>query len=303
VIRVVKPGMLSTIQDRGRWGYQTFGVSVSGPMDMLSHGLANRLLGNAEDAATIEVTLLGPELDFGSDATIVVTGAQFELRLDDREIDPLVTHRITAGARLRFGPRRRGARAYLGVAGGIQVPTVLGSRATHLVSGMGGLDGRALRPGDVLPISPTPPGDVRRVPRVPLPQGAARVRVVPGPDAERFTAAAMTALTGTRYAITPESDRMGYRLKGQALERCAASEIISGATAIGSLQVPASGQPILLMADRQTAGGYPRIATVITADLPAAGQLAPGDTIEFQLCDQAEAVEALRRQQAWLNAT
>jgi antagonist of KipI len=303
VIRVVKPGMLSTIQDRGRWGYQTFGVSVSGPMDMLSHGLANRLLGNAEDAATIEVTLLGPELEFGIDATIVVTGAQFELRLDGQEIDPLVTHRITAGARLRFGPRRRGARAYLGVAGGIQVPPVLGSRATHLVSGMGGLDGRALRAGDVLPISPAPAGDVRRVPRVPLPQGAARVRVVPGPDQERFTAAAMAALTGTRYAITPESDRMGYRLKGQALERCAESEIISDATAVGALQVPASGQPILLMADRQTAGGYPRIATVITADLPAAGQLAPGDSIEFQLCDQAEAVEALRRQQAWLSAT
>jgi antagonist of KipI len=301
---VVKPGMLTTIQDRGRWGYQAHGVPVAGPMDVYSHRLGNALVGNDPAAATLEITLLGPELEFESERIVAITGADFALTLDSKPALANVAFVAAAGARLQFGARRRGARAYLAVEGGIETPPVLGSRSTHVISALGGLNGRALRAGDRVPLGPrlsarptvAMPADAPLT----LPAGQAIVRVLAGPQVERFDAKAMDVLQSAPYLIGANSDRMGFRLTGPRLQHSNGADIISDATSLGALQVPASGQPILLMADRQTTGGYPKLATVITADLPLAAQLAPGDRIQFAACTPREALAALIAQEQTL---
>lgn len=298
---VIRPGMLTTVQDLGRWGQQHVGVPVAGPMDWYSHRLANLRLGNPEDAAVLEITLMGPELEVDADVACVVTGAEFEVTAGGRRTragEPFV---VGVGERLRFGTRLSGARAVLAVHGGLQVPRVLGSRATSLISRVGPFGGRALRPGDALPVLPSVGLPARGAAKVlGLPKSGARVRVILGPHDARFSTSALRTFTSTRFLVTPESNRMGYRLDGPRLEHTGPADVLSDATPIGSVQVPASGHPILLMADRQTTGGYPRIATVITADLPLAGQLAPGDWIEFEPCSRAAAIDALRRRLAAL---
>lgn len=297
---VVKPGMLTTVQDLGRWGFQDSGVPVAGPMDAYSHRQANHLVGNADTAAALEVTLIGPDLEFEGDVTFAIAGAEFPVKLDDW---PGALQRPVAargGSRLAFGVRSRGARAYLAVAGGLDVPPVFGSRATHLLSAMGPMGGRALAAGDRLRVG-TEVGGRRAVGQpLPLPAGGARVRVIWGPQEDFFTDEARAALVTSRFEITPQSNRQGYRLSGTPLAHARGADILSDATPVGSLQVPASGQPILLMADRQTTGGYPKIATVITADLPLAGQLAPGDWIEFTVCSLSDARQALVDRERWL---
>ena len=321
-LRVIAPGMLTTVQDLGRWGFQSSGVSVAGPMDAYAHRLANALVGNAAEGATLEVTLTGPELECDDERVIAVSGAAFEITADERPVPLDTAVELRPRSRLKFGRRLAGARAYLGVAGGIDVPRVLGSRATHLSSAIGGVEGRALRTGDILPLGPAcrdgrrgpaeqPPPLFRRSANASgtgldagLPNGHARVRVLPGPHLESFAAGALTMLQSSAYRIDPRSDRMGFRLEGARLARTGDTEMISDAIAMGALQVPASGHPILLMADRQTTGGYPIIATVIAADLGLAGQLAPGDSIAFVVCSRAEAMAALiAREQRILAAT
>jgi len=297
---VLKAGMLTTIQDVGRWGYQSRGVPVAGPMDPCSHRLANALVGNDESAAALEVTLLGPELEFGDERIVAVAGAEFDLALDGRPVPHLAPFLVSLGSHLRFGERRKGARAYLAMSGGIACPPILGSRSTHVLSGMGGINGRALKTGDLVPLNDAPPARSPRGPAspiVPLPEGRATVRVLPGPQADYFAADALNALQSAPYRITPQSDRMAFRLDGPRLMHARGADIISDATPLGVLQVPASGQPILLMADRQTTGGYPKIATVIAADLPIAGQLGPGDAIVFAVCSPREAMAALIAQE------
>ena len=306
-VTVVKPGMLTTIQDLGRWGLQARGVPVAGPMDPCSHRVANALAGNAAGSATIEVTLVGPELEFEDERVVAVAGAEFELTLDGRTTPHSAAFVVGAGARLRFGRRAHGVRAYLAVSGGIGVPSTFGSRATHLISAMGGLDGRALRAGDRVPLgdrlsvrSSIAPRMVQPV--VPLPEGHAVVRVLAGPQQEYFTGDALAVLQSSPYTISNTSDRMGFRLEGPRLTHSRGADIISDATPLGALQVPASGQPILLMADRQTSGGYPKIATVASADISVAGQLGPGDTIAFSVCTLREAMAALIAQERALMA-
>jgi biotin-dependent carboxylase-like uncharacterized protein len=296
---VVKPGMLSTVQDLGRRGYQGLGVPVSGPMDWYSHRLANDRLGNDPMAAALEVTLIGPELLAEGDATVTIAGAEFDVTVDGAAVDGSMPLSVRSGARIRFGERRTGARASLAVRGGFDVPPTLGSRATHLVSTMGPFGGRAIRAGDRLPLGPAPDRrpSVRGRP-LPVPDRGARVRILPAAHRARFTDAAWSALTSARFVVTPQSNRMGYRLEGPHLAQHDGAEMLSEAMPIGALQVPASGLPILLMAERQTTGGYPTIANVITADLPIAGQLAPGDWIEFQPCTLDEALAALRAREA-----
>jgi antagonist of KipI len=304
--RVVKAGMLTTIQDRGRWGLQSSGVPVAGPMDPVSHRLANVLVGNDPDAATLEVTLLGPQLDFEDERVIAVTGAEFEILVDGKPMPMHAPFIVPAESQFRFGARRRGARAYIAIAGGIVVPATLGSRSTHLISGMGGIDGRPIRAGDRLPLGD--PGRARgsapalAQPVVQLPEGEAVIRVLAGPQREYFSDDALNVLQSAPYTIAQNSDRMGFRLAGPRLSHSRVADIISDATPLGVLQVPASGQPILLMADRQTAGGYPKIATVITADISVAGQLCPGDTITFRVCTDREAIAALIAQERALMA-
>jgi antagonist of KipI len=293
--------MLTTVQDRGRWGFQSRGVPVAGPMDPVSHRLANALVGNGRDAALLEITLLGPELEFEDERLIAVAGADFSLWLDDRQVPSHAPFVVSAGSRLRFGARRLGARAYLAVSGGIAVLPMLGSRSTHLVSAMGGVGGRALLAGDRLPLgdSSLSQGSALAPQEgiVPLPDGPATIRVLPGPQEDYFTPGALDQLQSAPYAVGHNSDRMGFRLEGPRLTHARGADIISDATPLGVLQVPASGQPILLMADRQTTGGYPKIATVIAADIAVAGQLAPSDTIVFVVCTRADAIKALIAQE------
>ena len=267
-------------------------------MDAVSHRVANAAVGNPSSSPSLEVTLVGPEIEFRQAARFAVAGASFPLQLDGAPVPADAPVAVAAGQRLTFGRRRQGARAYLAVAGGVSVPAVLGSCATHLGSRMGGLNGRALRAGDVLPIGAlerlAPPGRRVRAP-LPLPNRGVRVRVVLGPHDAHFEPGAIEAFLTTRYFVTPQSDRMGYRLRGAPLARRTEGHLLSMATPFGAVQVPPRGEPIVLMADRQTAGGYPRMGTVITADLPLVGQLAPGDWIEFEACEQAAALRALVR--------
>jgi antagonist of KipI len=298
--------MLTTIQDTGRWGYQAHGVPVAGPMDPVSHRVANALVGNARHAALLEITLLGPELEFEDERLVAVAGADFDLSLDGRPAPSNAPFTVAAGSHLRFGARGLGARAYLAVSGGIAVAPTLGSRATHLVSAMGGLGGRALQAGDRLPLGdPSLRQGAALAPQealAALPDGGATIRVLAGPQADRFTADALEMLQSAPYTVAGNSDRMGFRLEGLPLCYAAGAEIISDATPLGVLQVPSSGQPILLMADRQTTGGYPKIATVIAADIAVAGQLAPSDAIGFRVCTAGEAMKALIAQERALMA-
>jgi antagonist of KipI len=293
-ILVHRPGLLTTVQDLGRWGYQASGVPVAGPMDSYSHRLANLLVHNPPEAAALEVTLIGPDLEFDAPSHVAICGAEFDVTLDGQSVPAATSVRVPRGARLQFGRRRAGARAYLAVAGGIRTTPVLGSRATHVVSGMGGCDGRALVAGDRLPFEACADAiGIRRAPIMTLPNGRARLRILEGPQAAWFTPEAIHTIASISFRISPRSNRMGYRLDGPPLARGREHEPISEPLTFGAIQVPAAGAPILLMADRQTAGGYPKIGVVIAADWPVAGQLAPGDAVEFAWCTRREAATAL----------
>jgi antagonist of KipI len=298
-ISVIKSGWLTTVQDTGRYGYQQYGVPVCGAMDRYAFVIANRLVGNRDHEAALEITLKGPELLFRTEAVIAVTGADLSPSVDGAAISTWTSVTVRAGGRLAFGARRAGARCYVAVAGGIDVPAVLGSRSTHIPSRTGGVDGRALITGDELGR-----GIVQAGSRVALGQGlpdslrpsyssAVTLRILPGPRADRFPERTLDLLAGGTYRLSGRSDRMGYRLEGPRLADAEAGPHISDGTATGALQVPPDGQPILLMADRQTTGGYPIIAVVISADLHLAGQLLLGDTVRFRPATLPEARAAL----------
>jgi antagonist of KipI len=297
--------MLTTIQDLGRWGHQDSGVPVAGPMDAYSHRLANRLVGNADDRAALEVTFMGPELQAHGDVVCAVAGAHFTLNIGANAIPMHTMFTVPSGSRLRFGARSAGARATLAVRGGFDAAPLFGSCATSVLSRMGPFGGRALVPGDQLPIAADDARGVAEPAGAPLvlPAGGTRLRVIPGPHDRLFVTGAAEELQHGRFMVTPQSNRMGYRLHGPLLRHAGPADMLSDATPIGSLQVPPSGQPILLMADRQTTGGYPKIATVISADLPLAGQLALGDWIEFEICSREAALDALRAQEARLGGS
>jgi KipI family sensor histidine kinase inhibitor len=308
-ISVIRPGMLTTIQDEGRWGYQLIGMPVSGALDVEALRVANALVGNERSAAALEVTLLGPELRLEQPTRVAIAGADLSATLDGIRLVPPCVIGARAGSVLRFGERRAGARAYVAFDGGIDAAVTMGSRATHLGTAMGGRPGRPLAAGEWLPLG--------RANDTPPPVAAGRIgaraaggvvsgailRVLPGPQLDFFEDRALDVLQRTRFTVSSQSNRMGYRLHGEAnIPRVPDREMISDATFAGAVQVPASGEPILLLADRQTTGGYPQIATVISADLPLAGQLAPGDWVEFRVCTRAEAIAALVAQEGKLLA-
>ncbi len=294
-IEVVAPGLLTSVQDLGRWGYAAYGVPTAGAMDPFAARAANALVGNPPDAAVLEITLAGPTLRFLRASLVAVTGADLAPQLDDMDLPGWTACWVPAGGVLRFGRRRAGLRAYLAVAGGLAVPPVLGSRATYLRGGFGGHEGRALRAGDRLPVGPAPPAAAslagRTLPpaRRPAYCRAPKVRVVLGPHAEHFTAAGLGTFLHATYTVAAASDRMGYRLEGPPLARREPADILSAGMPLGGIQVPGDGQPIILLADHQTHGGYPLVATVAWADLPLLAQLAPGDTIRFRAVPVDEA--------------
>jgi len=275
------PGLMTTVQDLGRVGYRQYGVPVSGAMDREALIAANRRVGNPDDAAGLEITLTGPSLRFSTETPFAVTGATFQMTLDGIAIEPDQSHTATAGSRLVFGERISGCRAYLAIAGGIDVPEVMSSRSTYLPAQFGGYEGRALKAGDVLPIGNLRATTLRAGPIAPLAREV--IRVLPGPEIEDFEMEALRHLLTSPYRIAPESNRIGYRLNGAPLRRrSAAREMVSSATVMGTIQVPPNGQPIVLMADAPTVGGYPRIAVVMKADCGLLAQLKPDDDIRFE---------------------
>ncbi|MVN77265.1 5-oxoprolinase/urea amidolyase family protein [Hymenobacter sp. HMF4947] len=322
-ISVLRPGLLTTVQDLGRPGYQQAGIVVGGALDALALRVANLLVGNPETAAGLEITLRGPTLRFETDHLVALTGADLTPTIGGQAL-PL--HRpvwVRAGAELVFGGARAGCRAYLAVSGGLAVPLVLGSRATYLRAALGGLDGRALRAGDQLPApGPTPAGQqLARQLRAaaaashwaastwtpgpalrPTPHPAPSIRALRGPEYGQFSAASQWAFWHEPFGVTAAADRMGYRLQGPALARTVATELLSSAVTFGTVQVPAGGQAIVLLADCQTTGGYPRLAQVITADFAALAQARPGQRLRFQEVTLAEAQALYLAQEQRLHA-
>jgi antagonist of KipI len=293
---VRRPGLLTTVQDLGRWGHQAMGVPVAGPMDTYAHRLANALVGNAASAATFEITLLGPDLEVDRPVRAALAGAAFDVTVNGAAVPTDRAFDVPAGGRLHVGARHGGARAYLAFAGGLDTPVVLGSRATHLVSRMGGIDGRAVQSGDMIAVGATPGGRAAEGRSVCgyLPTGGrARLRVMLGPQDAWFARQALDALAADVFTVSARSNRMAFTLEGPPLPVARAGEPLSEPVPFGAIQVPSGGAPLLLMADRQTAGGYLKIATVILADLPIAGQLAPGDVVAFVPCTRVEAATAL----------
>jgi biotin-dependent carboxylase-like uncharacterized protein len=305
VIEVRSPGLFTTVQDLGREGFGPMGVSPSGAADPISLRLGNRLLGNPENAAGLEMTLLGGTFVFPQPAMAALTGSDFGAMLDGSPAGLRTSFEIRAGQTLRLGPTWTGARCYLCVQGGIEVNLFLGSASTHILSGLGGLDGRALKKGDVLNIGPAR-GDfrTRTIARPALAALAPRkiLRVTRGPQSGWFPASSLAAFYDCTYRVTEESNRMGLRLEGTAIDGHAGGHMISEGVSLGAIQVPSGGQPIILFVEQQTAGGYPKIANVISADLPSVGQLRPRDEIRFERVELETARSLLRKQDELLRS-
>lgn len=304
-LHIREPGLQSTVQDTGRNGCQIYGVPVSGAMDGFALRVANLLVGNDDDNAALEITALGPKLSFGSPTWISVTGADLSPTIDGAPLPMWESVRVEDGSVLAFGPPRDGMRAYLAVAGGIDVPVVMGSRSTYLKGGFGGYEGRSLRTGDV--VRCLDPGDreivKRRLPSgipVPIYGHNHELRVIMGPQDSAFTSDAVSTFLSSTYTISMDSDRMGYRMEGPPLEHVAGADIVSDGTTLGAIQVPGARSPIVLVADRGVTGGYAKIATVITADIGKLGQAMPGDTVAFRKVTIEEAHAAYREQEEYL---
>ncbi|MFN0040266.1 MAG: biotin-dependent carboxyltransferase family protein [Burkholderiales bacterium] len=307
-LRVLKGGMLTTLQDSGRHGYQHLGVPASGAMDLFAHRVANLLVGNTTDEATLEITLQGPRLEFEADTLIAICGADLSPSIAGVAVPEGRPVLVRKGAELDFGVCRSGCRAYLAVQGGFSVAPVMGSRSTYEPARLGGWQGRALRGGDQLPIGaasrPMYPGlaaelanaardfafpkwsvnqhneKIRRSPQM--------IRIVSGRHWDDFPAPSREVLTGAEFRVGVDSNRMGYRLTGPQVGIESLRAMVSEAVTFGTIQVPQGGQPILLMADRQTVGGYPKVAEVAGVDLHLAAQLKPGDSLRFELVAPAQ---------------
>lgn len=336
-VLVVKPGILTTVQDLGRKGYARFGISQNGAMDVPSAKIANWLLGNHESEAVLEVTLLGPELEFQRAGTMSIAcesalgttdtmgrvpTANFDVNLNGKAIALWTAHRVSAGDRLSIGNAKRGARCYVAFGGGLALEPVMNSYATHIKAGFGGFEGRALKAGDVLPLKSkglekyigncyqegrmqsemaTREGDTQS-PQTHPHKHTVTLCVVMGPHEDRFEASSLKTFLETPYELTPQSDRMGFRLisadqessaKGSTdnskLKHLNGADILSEPNQIGSIQVPGDGQPLIILQDGGTTGGYTKIATIATVDLPKLAQLKPGDRIRFKALSIEEA--------------
>jgi antagonist of KipI len=319
-LRVESFGLLTTLQDLGRRGFQHLGVGPGGAMDEVSHRLANLLVGNPAQTPTLEMTLAGPSLHFETETLMALCGADLSPTIAGLPVPLWRPVLVAAGARLKFGRPVQGARCYLAVAGGFKVPTVMGSGSTHLAAGFGGFQGRPLRIGDQLEIGSC---DGDRYPtlwkrfrqgRLPfLGTGwfapwnreldllqPATLRLIPGPQWPSLTDESRQSLLAASYNVAPNSDRMGIRMLGPRLALEQPLEMVSSGVVTGTLQLPPDGSLILLMADRQTTGGYPRLGEVASVDLPKAAQLRPGETLRFILVPLAEAQELLLQREARL---
>jgi antagonist of KipI len=300
-LKVLAPGLLTTVQDTGRFGYGRYGVAPSGALDRYALRAANLLVDNPETAAGLEITLAGFGAEALVDAAVAITGGDLKPRINGKIVGSWRSHRLKKGDRLQFGTAETGCRAYLAVGGSIAVAPVMGSRSTNLGSGFGGFEGRGLRTGDILR-SESPVLHLRSAGRqfcrTDLPPYADYrcLRVLPGPQQDQFSDAGWNVFLRSVYTVSPQSDRTGIRLSGPAVEFRAgvAESIVSEGIIDGAIQVPGDGQPIIVLSET-VSGGYRKIATVVAADLHRLGQLAPGHRVQFQPVSRSEALEALWR--------
>ena len=314
-LRVITGGLQTTVQDLGRAGRQRTGIPVCGAMDHFAHRVANMLVGNDDAAATLEASLLGPAITFDEPAVIALAGGDLSATISGNDVAPWHALAVPQGATLRFGEARVGCRTYIAVAGGIELAPVFGSRSTYLRAQFGGLEGRALRSGDVLnPGVPSP--TAQRIMAALRASGATAVgrwtvamsvrpaynddpivRVIPGAHHELLDDASRDRLLSSTFKVSSNSDRMGYRLNGIELALREPTELLSEGVAFGTIQLPPGGEPIVLMADHQTTGGYPRIGEVASVDLPLIAQLKPGDRLRFSLVSVEKAQQAYLAQE------
>jgi antagonist of KipI len=293
---VRRGGLQCTVQDSGRVGYQSSGIASSGALDQRSLAIANILVGNAEGEAGLEACLLGPELEIEVGNILAIAGADLAPRLNGTEVPQYESFAVQPGDILSFGAAVSGCRAYIAFAGGLDLPLVMGSKSTNLKCGLGGLEGRSLKAGDRIgfgsPMAPLAPEGRRRAQREDFSFPIATLRVVEGPQDERFTAAGLRTFYGAEYALSERSDRMGCLLEGPAVEAKSATDIVSDGVPLGAVQIPSEGKPIVMLADRQTTGGYAKIATVIGADIPLLAQRRPGEKVAFRRVSLAAARRA-----------
>jgi len=303
-VRILDPGPLTTVQDLGRLGHLRYGIPPSGPMDRESFLLANRLVGNDDTAAGLECTYMGPRLRVERACAIAVTGAAAPVTVNGEAVPRWTTLLLRAGDTVRVGAPTAGVLSYIAFSGGLGVPVVLGSRSTYLRGRLGGLEGRALRQGDLLEVAERPAPVVRSVASPPSvgADGETIVRVVLGPQEDRFTEAGIRTLLGSTYQVTQQSDRMGARLNGPRVQHARGHDIISDGIALGSIQVPGDGQPIVLLVDRQSTGGYTKIATVCSFDIGRLAQVKVGRPVRFAAVTLAEAHRLLRESDALLDS-
>ncbi|MBU5428914.1 biotin-dependent carboxyltransferase family protein [Kineothrix sp. MSJ-39] len=291
-MHILQAGPLTTVQDRGRFGYMEYGITASGVMDTLAYTQLVSLLANEPDAAVLEMTLMGAELVFEEDVCAAYTGADMQAVYDGNiPVERGRVYRIEKGHRLRFGMAKNGVRAYFAIAGTIEVPSVMGSRSTNLKCGLGGFKGRKLQNGDAIPIRVREfsEAEQKRLLKKTVSQmdyeREKTVRVILGPQKEMFTEEGVRTFLETPYTVSVESDRMGIRLEGKKVLAEGNTDIISDGIVFGSVQITTAGLPIVMMADHQTTGGYAKIATVIQEDLPILAQAGPGDQIRFAQAD------------------
>lgn len=304
-IQVQAPGLLTTVQDLGREGFGPMGVSPSGAADAIALRIGNRLVGNSEGTAALEMTLLGGTFVFPEGAAIALTGSDFGASLDGEPVGLWCSVEVKAGQTLRLGSTRSGARCYLCVQGGIEVKPFLGSASTHLLSGLGGHEGRALRKDDALKIGASNSAFRRRTAAAEaLERLTPRkiLRATPGPQSNWFPESAQKVFHGSTYRVAEESNRMGLRLEGAAIPEGAHGEMISEGVSLGAVQIAAGGLPIILFVEQQTTGGYAKIANVISADLHSLGQLRPRDEIRFERVDWKTSRDLLREQEELLTS-
>ena len=302
-LRVTQPGPYSTVQDAGRFGSQRFGISPAGAADPVLLAIANALVGNPAGAAAIESTLMGDAYEVAAESARIAVAGDVALKIDGEAAAPWRSHRLACGQKLRIGACRNGLRFYVAVQGGIAIAPVLGSRSTHVRTGIGGIEGRRLKAGDMLPLAQDAVAmrDEVRFDPANLPAPPERLRVVLGPQDDYFTADGVATFLASDYTVARDADRMGCRLEGPAIRHAKGHNIISDGIPLGGIQVPGNGQPIVLMRDRQTTGGYPKIACMIGPDVAQLAQKRPGEIVRFTAVSPAEAQAIARAAAAALS--
>ena len=294
-IMFLKGGLMTTVQDAGRRGYQRFGLGVSGAVDVHAYIYANILVGNTHNEAVLEVTLLGPAIEFTSPAVIAVTGGDLSPMLNNAPLPMYRALQVQKGDILSFGAPKTGCRAYISFAGGLAITPIMGSRSTYIKANLGGYEGRKLEKGDEIAFRKPglcPPNLPWRVMEPDVFNGSYTVRVLMGPQDDRFTPAGIETFLGSPYKISNDFDRMGYRLQGERIEHVTDGNIITDGITFGAIQVPDGGEPIIMLSDRQTTGGYAKIASVINVDMPMVAQCKAGDTLRFVKTDIVTAQDA-----------